>query len=125
MKRFLLQFFTWWNGATLGTRFYSWRKGTHVGDDEFGNSYHQSADGRRWVLYAGEADPSSVPPGWSGWLHYRFDEAPPQQGYVPREWELPHRPNMTGTAHAYRPRGSIARVDPSPGQKGDYEAWTP
>ena len=25
MKTFLLQFFTWWNGQTLGTRFHTWR----------------------------------------------------------------------------------------------------
>ncbi|HET7716433.1 MAG TPA: NADH:ubiquinone oxidoreductase subunit NDUFA12, partial [Bauldia sp.] len=30
MKRFLLQFFTWWNGQTLGTRFFTWRKGIAV-----------------------------------------------------------------------------------------------
>ena len=35
MKQFLLQFFTWWNGQTLGTRFYTWRKGEAVGMDEF------------------------------------------------------------------------------------------
>ena len=125
MKQLLLQFFTWWNGSTWGTRFYSWRKGEHVGDDEFGNAYYRSASGRRWVLYAGEADPSIVPPGWSGWLHHRFDTPPSEEDYVPREWELPHKPNMTGTAHAYRPRGSIARTTKEPGVKGDYEAWTP
>ncbi|MHA7884845.1 MAG: NADH:ubiquinone oxidoreductase subunit NDUFA12, partial [Nitratireductor rhodophyticola] len=41
MKKFLLQFFTWWNGQTLGTRFHTWRKGTRVGEDEFGNTYYE------------------------------------------------------------------------------------
>ena len=31
MKKFLLQFFTWWNGETLGTRLHTWRFGKIVG----------------------------------------------------------------------------------------------
>ncbi|MGO4841289.1 NADH:ubiquinone oxidoreductase subunit NDUFA12, partial [Rhizobiaceae sp. 2RAB30] len=27
MKKFLLQFFTWWNSETLNTRFHTWRHG--------------------------------------------------------------------------------------------------
>ena len=49
MKTFLLQFFTWWNGQTLGTRFHTWRHGTKVGQDEFGNVYYEGrkdAEGR-------------------------------------------------------------------------------
>ena len=41
MKIFLTQFFTWWNGQTLGTRFHTWRYGTEVGHDEFGNIYYE------------------------------------------------------------------------------------
>ena len=33
----LKQIFTWWNGQTIGTRFHTWRFGTRVGQDEFGN----------------------------------------------------------------------------------------
>ena len=33
----LKQFFTWWNGQTLNLRFYTWRKGEFVGEDEYGN----------------------------------------------------------------------------------------
>ena len=32
MKSFLLQFFTWWHGQTLNTRFHTWRKGERVGE---------------------------------------------------------------------------------------------
>jgi len=37
----LIQFFTWWNGETLNTRFYTWRHGDVVGRDEFGNVYYR------------------------------------------------------------------------------------
>ena len=37
MKDWLLQIFTWWNGQTIGTRFYTWRFGRNVGSDQFGN----------------------------------------------------------------------------------------
>ena len=33
MKQLLLELFTWWNGQTMGTRFFTWRKGTKVGED--------------------------------------------------------------------------------------------
>ena len=78
MKKFLLQFFTWWNGQTLGTRFHTWRKGTRVGEDEFGNIYYEGgkdSEGRtrRWVIYNGISDASLVPAGWHGWPHHRVD----------------------------------------------------
>ena len=42
MIQFLKQFFTWWNGQTLGTRYYTWRKGERVGSDEAGNIYYRA-----------------------------------------------------------------------------------
>ena len=33
MLKFLTNIFTWWNGATLNTRFFTWRNGTKVGED--------------------------------------------------------------------------------------------
>src|SRR6266536_2194905 len=63
MKNFLLQFFTWWNGQTLGTRWFTWRKGEFVGTDETGNRYYRDKAGaRRSVLYKGVAEPSAIPP---------------------------------------------------------------
>ena len=58
MKKFLLQFFTWWNGETLGTRLHTWRFGKSVGQDEAGNVYYEGgtdSEGRtrRWVIYNG------------------------------------------------------------------------
>lgn len=125
MKNFLLQFFTWWNGQTLGTRFFTWRKGERVGEDEGGNVYYQSTDGRRWVIYDGEADASRIPPGWHGWMHHRTDTAPSEEDYVPRDWEVAHRSNMTGSAAAYLPKGAVQSQEKRPTVSGDYEAWTP
>ena len=42
-----------------------------------------------------------------------------------RSWETPHQPNLTGTASAYRPDGSIARGGHRPAATGDYQAWKP
>lgn len=126
MKEFLLQFFTWWNGQTLGTRFWTWRKGVFVGEDEYGNRYYRERDGaRRWIIYNGQAEASRIPASWHGWMHYRTDVPPTEESYKPREWEKPHQPNLTGTPGAYKPRGSILTPESRPQVTGDYEPWTP
>jgi NADH:ubiquinone oxidoreductase subunit len=126
MRSLLLQFFTWWNGQTWGTRFWTWRFGEFVGEDAFGNRYYrQEGADRRWVIYNGEAEASRIPPGWYGWMHKLTDVPPTQDDYQPREWEKPHLPNLTGTPAAYRPPGSILSAETRPEVTGDYEAWTP
>lgn len=130
MKNFLLQFFTWWNGQTLGTRFNTWRHGTFVGEDETGNRYYQGgidSEGRtrRWVIYNGPSEATRISPGWHGWMHHRVDTPPSRQDYKPREWQKPHQPNLTGTAAAYRPKGSVLVPGDRPRVSGDYDAWTP
>ena len=32
---------TWWDGQTLNTQFFTWRKGTRVGEDDQGNIYYR------------------------------------------------------------------------------------
>lgn len=130
MLDFLKQFFTWWNGQTLGTRFHTWRKGERVGEDEAGNVYYQGgtdSEGRtrRWVIYKGYAEASAIPPGWHGWMHHRTDTPPPKQDYRPRDWQKPHQENLTGTPQAWRPPGSILGKGARPKVSGDYDAWTP
>jgi len=129
MAGFFTQFFTWWNGQTLNTRFYTWRHGNKVGQDEFGNTYYQGGvfDGRprRWVIYKGYSEASDIPPGWHGWMHHRTDTPPTDEKYTPREWQKPHQPNLTGTPKAYRPQGSVLRTGERPRVTGDYDAWTP
>ncbi|MBN9890428.1 NADH:ubiquinone oxidoreductase subunit NDUFA12 [Salipiger abyssi] len=120
----LLSALTWWNGATLNTRLWSSRNGTRVGEDEQGNTFYQTKDGkRRWVIYNGEIEASRVSPDWHGWLHHTFDEPPTDRPLPHKSWEKPHLENLTGTALAYAPQGSIRQVEPKPRQ--DYEAWSP
>jgi len=130
--KFLKQIFTWWNGETVGTRFWTWRKGEFVGEDEFGNRYYRapskipdSIKEHRWVIYNGYAEASAIPSGWHGWMHYRTNTPPTKGGYKPREWQLPHQPNLTGTAQAYRPPGSIVGSGRPKPVQADYQAWTP
>ena len=134
IKLFLLHFFTWWNGASLNTRFYTSRHGERVGEDEFGNVYYRTRGGvidpalgfqRRWVIYNGVSEASMTPPGWNGWLHHTVDVAPSEEAYSAREWEMPHRGNPTGTPAAVRPKGSTLRRGQRQATGGDYQAWTP
>ncbi|EJF90743.1 NADH:ubiquinone oxidoreductase subunit NDUFA12 [Bartonella tamiae] len=130
MAGFFKQTFTWWNGNTINTRFFTWRKGKRVGEDQFGNIYYEGKlhkDGypRRWVIYKNYSEASMIPPGWHGWIHHRTDTPPPEDFYAKREWEKPHLPNLTGTDEAYKPKGAIANHGERPRVSGDYDAWTP
>ncbi len=133
-KEILLRSFTWWNGQTWGTYIYTRRKGEFVGTDELGNRYYtalgpmidvSNGPQRRWVIYNGEADASTVPPSWRSWLTHTHDILPSEQKYVPREWEKPHLANMTGSAQAYRPPGSTLARGERQAATGDYLAWSP
>jgi len=120
----LLRAATWWNGATLNTALYTWRRGTKVGEDSEGNTFYQSADGkRRWVIFNGEAEASRVSPDWHGWLHHTWNEPPSDRPLPKKAWEKPHVENLTGTPLAYAPAGSLRREKPA--DRSDYEAWTP
>ncbi|MDF1670539.1 MAG: NADH:ubiquinone oxidoreductase subunit NDUFA12 [Roseovarius sp.] len=122
--RTVLRAFTWWDGSTLNTQLWSWRKGVKVGEDEQGNRYFRNRDdSRRWVMFNGEAEASRVNPDWHGWLHHTFDAPPTDQPLAKKPWEKPHEENMTGTAMAYAPAGSIRKAVPA--DRGDYEAWSP
>jgi NADH:ubiquinone oxidoreductase subunit len=122
--KFLLRILTWWNGQTIGTQFYTARKGVRVGEDAQGNVYYQTGDGkRRWVIYNGESEASRVSPEWHGWLHHTWDEPPTRQPVKHKAWEKPHEANLTGSASAYAPPGSIRRG--APADRRDYEAWVP
>jgi NADH:ubiquinone oxidoreductase subunit len=131
---FIVRFFTWWNRSTLSTALYTRLFGERVGEDEFGNVYYRTKGGkkdkalgfeRRWVIYKGYAEGSATPTGWYGWLHHTVDTPPTEDSYQPHEWELPYQQNMTGTALAYRPPGSILAAGQRPASGGDYDAWRP
>ena len=126
MSKFWAEIFVWWNGQTWGTRLDTWRHGQFVGEDEAGNRYFKAKKGtRRWVLYNGYAEASAIPPGWHGWMHYRTDVSPAEESYVPYSWEIPHQSNLTGSAGAYRPDGSLLNKGERPRVSGDYDAWSP
>ena len=115
---------TWWDGQTLNTQLFTWRKGQKVGTDDAGNVYYRNADdSRRWVIFNGEIEGSRISPDWHGWMHWTWNEPPTDRPMVRKVWEKPHEANLTGTALAYAPLGSIRRGEPTP--RSDYEAWTP
>ncbi|HLY54392.1 MAG TPA: NADH:ubiquinone oxidoreductase subunit NDUFA12 [Stellaceae bacterium] len=122
---------------TIGTRLFTWWRGELVGSDGAGNRYYRErkraplvkgggmeSRERRWVLYKGEPEASKVPPEWHGWLHHITDDLPDPSA-ARRPWQKPHLPNQTGTAHAYRPPGSLLAGGHRSPAAGDYEAWTP
>ncbi|MBW6523289.1 NADH:ubiquinone oxidoreductase subunit NDUFA12 [Sphingomonas sp. RHCKR47] len=122
--------FTWWNGATIGTMIYGLRGKRQVGEDGLGNTYWEGGmtpqgTTRRWVIYKGANDTSRVPPDWFSWLHHQIADVPDQSLPAPRQWQKPAVPNMTGTAFAYRPSGSLEKGGNRASATGDYEAWSP
>ena len=122
--------FTWWDGATIGTSFFTMRKGRKMGEDELGNVYYEGKklDGnirRRWVIYSGANDASRVPPEWHGWLHNSYDEIPSDHLAAKRDWQKEPTGNLTGTVHAYRPAGALESGGHRAAATGDYEAWSP
>lgn len=120
----ILRVFTWWDGQTLNTQLFTWRKGIRVGEDAQGNIFYHNADkSRRWVIFNGEAEASRVGPEWHGWLHHTFDELPTDNPLPRKAWEKPHQKNLTGTAMAYAPAGSLRQAQPA--DRKDYEAWSP
>ena len=74
--KWLIEALTWWNSQTLNTRFYTWRFGERVGEDQFGNVYYRTIGGkfdpalgfeRRWVIFNGVSDGSArLPAGTAG-----------------------------------------------------------
>jgi NADH:ubiquinone oxidoreductase subunit len=113
----------------IGTRIFTWLNGRVVGRDAVGNTYYENkrkaASGRtrRWVVYAGEAEATAVPPEWHSWMHYTTDAPLPETGRKP--WQKPHLANATGTASSYRPPGHDYSGGKRAPATGDYEAWTP
>ena len=115
---------TWWHGQTLNTAIHTRRFGIPVGEDGQGNVFYRNADdSRRWVIYNGEVEASRVSPDWHGWLHHTFDEIPSEKPLERKAWEQPHLQNLTGTAMAQVPAGSLRQAHPA--DRKDYEAWSP
>ncbi len=124
MLNFLKRLVTWWDGQTIGTQLFTARNGEKVGEDGQGNIFYRNADdSKRWVIYNGLVEASRVDPEWHGWLHHTWDEPPSERPVPHKSWEKPHLPNLTGTAQAYAPAGSLRHAEPA--DRRDYEAWSP
>jgi NADH:ubiquinone oxidoreductase subunit len=114
----------------IGTWLFTLIHGKQIGIDDAGNRYFidrrpgpRRLRVRRWVVYPGRADPSSIPAEWHPWLHYTTDAPLPD---TPRHaWQRPHLRNLTGTAAAYRPPGHDYAGGHRPAADGDYESWVP
>lgn len=114
----------------IGTWLFTKLKGRQVGSDAIGNLYFEekapragSLRAKRWVIYRGAPEASTVPPEWHAWLHYTTDQPLPETGRKP--WQKPHQANATGTPHGYRPPGHDYAGGNRARATGDYEAWTP
>ena len=118
--------------TSIGTKLFTWRYGSLVGEDASGNRYYtekspkDAGRAKRWVVFADEADveASLVPPEWHAWLHRYTDDAPKADDHR-WDWQKPHQPNKTGTPEAYRPPGHDTRGGNRAAATGDYQAWTP
>ncbi len=115
----------------IGTILYTWLKGELVGTDIFSNQYYRGKgarlDGRerRWVLYKGRTEASSVPAEWHSWLHHTTDEPLSDSAAQVQPWQKEHQPNPSGTAEAYLPQGHEYKGGRRAAATGDYQAWSP
>ena len=105
------------------------RGGKKIGQDMFGNTYYEAKPRsgykrpRRWVMYKETPEASAVPAEWHGWLHHTYQDPPTDDPLPRKDWEKPHLENVTGSALAYAPAGSLRRA--APAERSDYEAWSP
>jgi len=95
-----------------------------VGQDHFGNEYFLGKNTnylgkpKRFVLYKGSDQSSKVPAMWHAWLHYLADELPTDTVKNRYDWQQEHKPNLTGTKHAYSPAESEHSSEV-------YSKWSP
>ena len=110
---------------------FTWRRGSYVGRDQLDNRYYRGKPignqprERRWVLYAGAPEASSVPPEWHGWLHHQMKDPPETSNILRRSWQVSPQPNLTGTDYAYRPPGHTLSGGHRAPATGDYQSWSP
>ena len=81
--------------------------------------------GEAVIPICADVEATAIGTGWHGWMHFRVDTPPSQEDYQPRAWQKPHQQNLTGTALAYRPKGSLLNTAERPRVTGDYDAWQP
>ena len=104
MLTLIKEIFTWWNHQTLGTRIQTLFFGRLVGKDHLGNKYYESKNGKRWVIYNGEVEPTKIPNEWYSWMHFTKNKIENVKDLKKYNWQKPHQPNLTGTKKAYHPQ---------------------
>jgi len=109
--------FIWWNQDTFGTRLKTIFFGKFVGDDELGNRYYESKNGKRWVIYADTIDASKIPVEWYSWMHFTPNKIESTHNFDKYVWQKPHQSNLTGTEKAYYPNKSKNAI------KKKYSSW--
>ena len=103
-------------------------KGKLVGRDALGNRYYQekflfkkpkTRRPRRWVMYPGLLEGSTVPPEWFGWLHHSLEA--PLSLTQKKPWQKSWQPHLTGTSLAYSPQRTPLKCSSPKG----YKPWIP
>ena len=122
MISFIKQIFTWWHRQTIGTFINTLFTGKFVGQDEFGNKYYSNSKGKRWVIYKSRVEASKIPPEWHSWIHFLTNNKPVDNASK-FSWQKKHEENLTGTAKAYKPEGSLTSDSKKDMKK--YETWKP
>ena len=113
--------FIWWNGQTIGTSIYTKFFGVFVGQDEFGNSYFTTSDGKkRWVNYKGECNATSVSPNWHNWLHKTTNNIPILNGKVQIKKNEDMNPDQINSKKPYHPNNFKNKS-----LYDDYKPWKP
>ena len=122
MINFLKQIFTWWHKQTLGTFIYTLFTGKLIGRDQFGNKYYSNSKRRRWVIYKDNIESSKIPPDWNSWIRFLKINKPSneEKKFL---WQKQYEENLTGTARAYKPEGSLTSGLKKNMKK--YEIWKP
>ena len=109
--------FSWWNSQTIGTFIQTSLFGVKVGEDQFKNKYYKNKDDtKRWVIYSGVVDASTVPPEWHSWLHKTIKVTPDKIQFNNFSLQKEHKKNLTGTKKAYLPNHD---------KKSPYKRWQP
>ena len=117
MLTLIKEIFTWWNRQTFGTRLQTLLFGKLVGQDNFGNKYYQSKNGKRWIIYKDEIDASNIPNEWYSWIHFTNNKIENLHELRKFDWQKPHQPNLTGTKQGYHPKKNNNAV------KKKYNTW--
>ena len=117
----LSNLFIWWNGQTIGTLIYTKLFGVFVGNDEHGNNYFTTKDGKkRWVNYKGDCDSSLISPFWHSWLHKTTNKIPYSNQEVKNNNDEILKIKQQNLKKPYNPKSSY-----NSSLYNDYTAWKP